>query len=102
MTKTNTLTGKQARYLRSLGHSLKPLLQIGKGGISDDFLTQVRKDLEIHELIKIKIIQAASEDINTAAEALSERVPCHIAQKIGKTLLIYKPKEKDPEIKLPN
>ncbi len=46
-----SLTGKQIRHLRSLGHALKPLIQVGKGGISEQFVNQVRKTIEDHELI---------------------------------------------------
>ncbi|MBU3915253.1 YhbY family RNA-binding protein, partial [bacterium] len=35
------LKGKQARYLRGLGHSMKPLLQVGKSGITESFIKQL-------------------------------------------------------------
>lgn len=59
------------------------------------------KDLEIHELIKVKLIKTAPTDIKSAADELAEKVPCQIAQKIGKTVLIFKQREKDSEITLP-
>jgi RNA-binding protein len=97
-----SLTGKQARHLRGLGHSLKPLLQLGKGGITDSFVKQVARALETHELIKIKLIRNAPDSLNDAGEDLAARVPCQIAQKIGKTLLLYRPREENPEIVLPS
>lgn len=95
------LTGKQVRYLRALGHSLKPILQVGKAGITDGFIKQLRGSLETHELIKVKLGKGAPDDLKLAAEELTAKVPCHLAQSIGKTLLLYKARKEDPEIVLP-
>ncbi len=95
------LTGKQSRYLRSLGHSLKPLLQIGKGGITDNFINQVRSTLKTHELIKVKIGKNTATEMAVAIDELTSKVPCQLAQSIGKTLLLYKQREENPQIVLP-
>lgn len=96
------LPGKQARYLRGLGHSLKPILQVGKAGITDSFIHQVRQALETHELIKVKLIKSAPETVKETGEKLAAGVPCQIAQTIGKTLLLYRQREENPEIVLPS
>lgn len=95
------LTGKQARYLRSLGHSLKPLLQVGKTGITDNFIDQARKTLDTHELIKIKLGKSSPANMEETTNQLTSKIPCQLAQSIGKTLLLYKQKEEDPQIILP-
>ena len=97
-----SLTGKQARYLRGLGHGLKPILQVGKGGITDSFVHQVSQALETHELIKVKLIKSAPETAKSAGEEFAARVPCQIAQTIGKTLLLYRQREENPQIVLPS
>jgi len=101
-TELQPLTGKQARYLRGLGHSLKPILQVGKAGVTDGFVQQVRKALETHELIKVKLIKSAPDSVKVAGAQLAERVPCQIAQTIGKTVLLYRRREENPEIVLPS
>ena len=95
------LSGKQARHLRSLGHSLKPILQVGKSGITDGMIEQIRKALETHELIKVKLIRNSTVDIKGAAEEICSKAPCYLAHKIGKTLLLYNPREENPTIILP-
>lgn len=102
MTKsTKKLTGRQARYLRSLGHSLKPVVRVGKSGLTASLLDQVRKSLEVHELIKVKLIQPGSNKVKQAAENLSRETDCFTAQVIGKTILLYKQRKDDPRITLP-
>ena len=49
------LTGKQRRYLRSLGHHLDPVIHVGKEGISEGLIGAADVALEEHELIKIKL-----------------------------------------------
>jgi RNA-binding protein len=95
------LTGKQTRFLRSVGHSLKPILLIGKAGITESFITQVRTALETHELIKVKVGKTSSAVLADAITELTEKVPCQLAQSIGKTVLLYKARAEDPKIQLP-
>lgn len=95
------LTGKQVRYLRGLGHPLKPLLQVGKAGITNSFIHQVKSALETHELIKVKLIKSAPDTLKEVAEKLQKSVPCQVAQTIGKTVLLYKARDEKPTIKLP-
>lgn len=96
-----TLTGKQRRYLRSLAHNLKPVFQIGKEGVNDNLIAQINDYLEIHELLKVSILQNSSEDKNEAAEKLTEGTNSHVAQVIGKTIVLYRESKENKEIKLP-
>lgn len=100
MTQHNTLTGRQRRYLRSLGHDLSPIVHVGQRGISENLLENVEAGLLAHELIKIKVLDG--DMIDEAAEAICEACGAHLAQKIGKTLLIYRAHPKEPVIKLPS
>jgi len=95
------LNGKQKRYLRSLGHSLKPLLQVGKEGITEPFIAQVAQALEQHELIKIKVLENSPVDKKEAAVMITQQLPCHLAQIIGKTLLLFQSRKENPELILP-
>lgn len=95
------LTGKQAKYLRGLGHPLKPILRVGKSGVTGALIKQTASALETHELIKMKLLQSCPETIKEVAASVTERVPCQLAQSIGKTLLLYKKREENPKIVLP-
>jgi RNA-binding protein len=95
------LTGKQRRYLRSLGHPLGVTVQLGRGGISEGFLAAVEQALRDHELIKIKVAEAAGVDRHQAAEQLAGHTRSAIAQVLGNTVLLYRAREEDPAIELP-
>ena len=54
------LKGSQRKYLRGAAHSYKPIVQIGKEGLSESVIRAIDNALEAHELIKVKM--AAERD----------------------------------------
>jgi RNA-binding protein len=95
------LTGKQKRYLRGLGHSLSALVQLGKGGIDEGVVGALDAALEQHELVKVKLGGEAPEDRHEAADFLAEHTKSAVAQVLGRTILLYRRRAKDPKIALP-
>jgi len=87
------LTGKQARYLRGLGHKLKPGVMVGRNEITEEVLKAVAESLDAHELIKIKIQEGCLLDRHEVAEQLAETSGAAVAQVLGKTILLYRPSE---------
>ena len=95
------LTGKQRRHLRALGHRLEVIVQVGKGGIDDGLVAAVDQALADHELVKIKVGESAGMDRHAAADALADRTRSQVAQVLGNTVLLYRPRSDEPEIELP-
>ncbi|MDT8342622.1 MAG: YhbY family RNA-binding protein [Longimicrobiales bacterium] len=96
------LTSRQRAFLRSRAHALKPILQIGAGGLTPAVLDAVRDAFNQRELLKVKVLESAPEgarDVGAALTAALENV--HVAQTIGRTVVLYRPFPKDPEIVLP-
>ena len=88
------LTGKQARFLRGLGHKLQPVVMIGRQEVSADVIAAVDEALQTHELIKVKLQEGCLTDRRAVAEELSQASGSAIAQVLGKTILLYRPSEK--------
>lgn len=100
-----TLTKKQIKHLRGLGHKLNPLVLIGKEGINDSLIQAVETELCNHELIKVKIGTNSSVNKKKAAEIIPEATQSELVQLIGKTLTLYRAnpkKPKDKRVYLPN
>jgi RNA-binding protein len=95
------LTGKQRRFLRGLGHHLEPVVQVGKDGISEGLVGALDSALVTHELIKIKLGEAAGGDRDTIGAALAEACAADLVQVLGRTVLLYRPRAEDPTIELP-
>jgi len=94
------LTGKQNRYLRGLGHHLKPVVFVGKEEVNDAVIRAVEESLEAHELIKVKLQDGCLSDRKEVAEELAAATGAAIAQILGKIILLYRP-AKEPAISLP-
>jgi len=76
-------------------------VQVGKGGIDDGLVNAVDQALADHELIKVKVGEAASLDRHEAAEQLAGKTKSEVAQVLGNMVLLYRPNPEDPQIKLP-
>lgn len=95
------LTNQQARYLKGLAHSIKPLALIGKEGVTEGFVTGLQQELVRHELVKVRLLRSCPLDKHEAAEVVPAKAGAVLVQLIGKTLLLYAPHPTDPVIRLP-
>lgn len=95
------LTGKQRSYLKSIANNLDPLFQIGKNGLSENFIKQVDEALENRELVKINVLKNCMEEPNDIANDLVEELNAEFVQSIGRKIVIYRESEENKEIKLP-
>lgn len=95
------LTSKQRAYLRSMGNELEAIFQIGKGGITEEIITQLDNALEARELIKVKVLKNCLEDPAYIAEEVNEALGAELVQRIGRSFLIYRESDEKQTINLP-
>jgi RNA-binding protein len=95
------ISGKQKRYLRGLGHHLQPVVQVGKGQVTEGLVSALGAALHDHELIKVKLGETVEGDRNEIGSELATAAEAELVQVLGRTVLLYKRREKDPEIVLP-
>jgi len=92
------MTGKQRRHLRAIAHSIKPVLNLGKHGLSKQIKKEIKAQLIDHELIKLKVLDACPLTKKECAEKLSIDADIEVVQIIGKTLLLFSQNPDDPKI----
>ena len=95
------LTAKQRQFLRGLAHALEPVVRVGKGGVSDAVVTETKKSLAAHELIKVRIDADDSATRKDLAEKLAAATDSGLAATLGKVAILYRAREEKPKIKLP-
>lgn len=95
------ITGKQRSYLRGLANSIEPIIHIGKGGLTQNIMTQIEEALEARELIKIKLLDASSLDAKETANEICEKIYAEYVQSIGSKFVIYRQSRKNRTIILP-
>lgn len=96
-----TLTGKQRRHLRALGHHLQPIVILGKQGITEGVAQALQEALDQHELVKVRIGGECPDDEESVRQWAEQTVQCEVAQVLGNTMLVYRRHPKKPVIELP-
>lgn len=88
------LKGKQKRYLRSQAHGMRPLFQVGKEGLTANWLKQVEDAIEKRELLKINVLQNAIVEDEEVIEYIEDNSQIQVVQKIGHVLVLFKQADK--------
>lgn len=93
------LTGYQRRRLRALAHPLKPVVRVGKGGVTDSVTLAVDRALVDHELVKVRMLRP--EDKRAGSRILADRCGAHLCGRVGHTVILYRAHPETPRIRLP-
>jgi len=88
------LKGMHRKYLRGLAHGLKPLVLVGKSGVTPGLLVSVNQALDDHELIKVRFVDHKEERDELALRIAGE-AKCLLAGLIGNVAIFYRP-QADP------
>ncbi|MBW2360133.1 MAG: ribosome assembly RNA-binding protein YhbY [Deltaproteobacteria bacterium] len=93
------LASYQRRFLRSQAHPLRPLVQVGEGGLSASLLGALEEALRDHELVKVRLREP--QDKKAAARELAEASRSALCGVVGHTVILYRPHPEEPQIELP-
>ncbi|MBR7164443.1 MAG: YhbY family RNA-binding protein [Clostridia bacterium] len=94
------ITGKQRAALRKMANGIPAILQIGKGGICDNFLKQVDDALEARELVKISILETAMLDTKATCNYVAECLHAEPVQSIGSKFVVYRESRENKTIEI--
>lgn len=85
-----SLTSKQRAELRGEAHHLRPLVQIGHGGIGDPIIASLDDALRTRELVKVQLPKQGDLPAKEAAARLAAATGAEVVQVIGKTATLYR------------
>ncbi len=88
------ITTKIRSNLKSIAHPLKPLMHIGKGGVSESVLNQAREHLYSTELFKIKVLKNCEYTAREITDELAEMLEADVVSCIGGIITLYKLSDK--------
>ena len=89
------LDGFQRRHLRGLAHPLRPVVMIGKEGLSEAVVAKADAELLAHELIKIRF-QAAKDEKRALLGELAERTRAELVGVVGHVGILFR-QNREPE-----
>ena len=87
------------KYLRSIGHGLKPVVTVAGKGLTDGVVAEIDRALTDHELIKIKLAVGERDAKKQVIEEICDRLEAENVQTIGHILLLFRAAKKpDPRL----
>lgn len=91
------MTSKERAKLKGIANQLPTTIQIGKNGVTDEVIAQVKEAIVANELIKARVLETAGLTPKETAAALAEAVEAEVVQVIGARIVLYK---ENPEKKV--
>ena len=87
--------------MRRLANDLPAIMQIGKGGLSENLIKTFSDALEAKELIKLHVLDNSGEVPKEIIRELAEALGAEPVAVVGRKIVLYRESEKHPTIELP-
>ena len=85
------LTGAQKTHLRGLGQQLSDSLRIGRQGPTPALFTELNRQLDTRELVKVRFEAADRDERVLLCEKMATETPCLCVGAVGRTALFWRP-----------
>ena len=97
-----TLTERQKKHLRRLGHDLHPIVLVGQRGLNAGVVEELKLALEHHELVKLRARVGDREARDAMFADLAQLTESEFVYRIGNVALYYKKNKILQKILLPD
>lgn len=95
------LNDTQKKYLRGLGHKLKPVIMVGEAGLTETLLSEFESTLDHHELIKVSVRVGDRSARDSLIADLCNAGSAQLVQRIGNMALLYRENAEKKRIRIP-
>jgi RNA-binding protein len=95
------LSEPQKKFLRGLGHKLKPVVTVGDAGVTEAVFKEFDSTIGHHELIKVRVRAGDRQRRDAVVDALCRRGSAALVALIGNVALLYRRDPENPRIRLP-
>ena len=87
-----TIDKKKLKELKAKSKSLKAIVRIGKNGLSENMIKEMRLLLKKRRLIKVKMLRNSLDnvEIEETVKNVTEECDCILVDKIGLTFSVYR------------
>ena len=94
------ITNPQRSFLRKLANPLKPTVMLGKQGLTEQIIGKISRELDAHELIKVRLLEFKDEK-KALAQTMVEQTEAALVGVIGNVITLYRPSS-DPDRRVIN
>lgn len=88
------ISTKQRSNLRAKANKLKPLVYVGKEGLTKTVLEEIELALFHNELVKVSVFETAGLETKSALNFVCEALSCEPVQAVGGKFIVYKKSSK--------
>ncbi len=85
-----SLSTVQKLELKSKAHTLKNVVIVGRGGLTDSIVQNIRSAFTRSELVKVKI-KLPKEEAMELTEKIATQTPCELVTRTGFVSVFYRP-----------
>jgi len=80
------------KELKKQAKALQAIVRIGKNGITDNLIEEIKKIIKLRKLVKVKFLPSFSDeqDRHEAAKEIAEKTESLLVQVIGNNIVLYK------------
>jgi RNA-binding protein len=97
-----SLSERQKKHLRRLGHALHPVVLVGHKGLTEGVTEELRLALDHHELVKLRARVGDRAERDAIFAELARATASEFVFRIGNVGLFYKKNSTLPKILLPD
>ena len=94
----DTLNNTQKKRLKSLAHSLKPVVMVGQHGLKETTQEDIVTALNFHQLIKIKVSVGDRDARDEVISKILDDSQAELILQIGNIAVMYKRNNKKENI----
>ncbi|MCW4015349.1 MAG: YhbY family RNA-binding protein [Candidatus Bathyarchaeota archaeon] len=90
------LTPKMKRRIKTALRTEKPTVNVGKEGATTQIISEVNKQLDAREMLKVKILKTALHETEAKdiATIIAQQTESELVEVRGHTFLLFKSKKK--------
>lgn len=83
-----------------MANQIQPIMQIGKGGVSENLAKTVSDALEARELIKLTVLENCDMTQREIADELAAATESDVVAVIGRKIILYRESKEHKRIEL--
>ncbi|MCG5535358.1 ribosome assembly RNA-binding protein YhbY [Ectothiorhodospira mobilis] len=95
------LNDRQIKHLRTLAHARKPVVMLGRHGLTEAVLEEIQGALDHHELIKVKVAAGDRTQRDAAVARICEETGALLVQRVGHVATLFRRNPEKPRVDLP-
>ncbi len=91
------ITNLQKRDFKARAQLLEPILKLGQAGLTDAFVRSLERELDCHQLVKIRF-SGFKDQKKTLAVEIAARTQSELIMRVGNVAVYYRPAPARPEM----